>query len=658
MPERPTYRAFLSYSHKDKEQAIAWQQRLEAFDVHWAFDDLPAPSFKRVFRDETDLPLGAALTPEIYAALDGSDSLILIGSPNARDSGYVNAEIAYFRTHHPERPIVCILCGPPDTAFRDHLPKTLAYALDPDGNPTDTEETPISANPQEGEQVCAARVIGCSLNLPPDKLAAWVREIAARQTAAEKAQQERDAREEQRHKELLAEMAKMQALVTGSGVIGRAAVQGIPEPAVRAIVERLGGQDIGLDDLIPWLDNWIEHARVALRQHGNEGAAYEAAYREAERRFAAGRLTEAHDAFMEELHREQARDAERQAESRHRQVTLLEGSIEFAIRAVDIDAIVPKLRAIAAIEGLAAGDPLGERLVGWAAARYETGRDKGDNVSLLAAIVAYRAALLEYTRGRVPLDWARTQNNLGNALSTLGERESGTARLDEAVVAYRAALLEWTRERVPLDWAMTQNNLGIVLQTLGARESGTVRLEEAVAAYRAALLEFARERVPLNWAMTQNNLGNALSDLGERESGTARLEEAVTAYRAALLERTRERVPLNWATTQNNLGAALQTIGERESGTARLEEAVAAYRAALEERTRERVPLDWAYSQHGLGNALATLAERTGDRGRMTAAIGCMRDAADVYREGGVSYWLPIAEERVKAMEAALAKMP
>ena len=34
------------------------------------------------------------------------------------------------------------------------------------------------------------------------------------------------------------------------------------------------------------------------------------------------------------------------------------------------------------------------------------------------------------------------QINLGNALWRLGERESGTARLEEAVAAYRAALTE------------------------------------------------------------------------------------------------------------------------------------------------------------------------------------------------------------------------
>ena len=32
--------------------------------------------------------------------------------------------------------------------------------------------------------------------------------------------------------------------------------------------------------------------------------------------------------------------------------------------------------------------------------------------------------------------------------------------------AFRAALEEYTRERVPLDWAMTQNNLGVALASL------------------------------------------------------------------------------------------------------------------------------------------------------------------------------------------------
>ena len=114
-----------------------------------------------------------------------------------------------------------------------------------------------------------------------------------------------------------------------------------------------------------------------------------------------------------------------------------------------------------------------------------------------------------------------------------------------------------TREQVPLQWAATQNNLGNALATLGAREDGTERLEQAVTAYNAALEVRTREQVPLQWAATQNNLGGALQNLGEREDGTERLEQAVTAYNAALEVRTRERVPLDWANTQDNLGDAL-----------------------------------------------------------------------------------------------------
>ena len=69
----------------------------------------------------------------------------------------------------------------------------------------------------------------------------------------------------------------------------------------------------------------------------------------------------------------------------------------------------------------------------------------------------------------------------------VGEREGAVARMEEAVAAFREALKENTRERVPLDWAKTQINLGNALRTLGERETGTARLEEAVGVFREAL---------------------------------------------------------------------------------------------------------------------------------------------------------------------------
>jgi tetratricopeptide (TPR) repeat protein len=209
---------------------------------------------------------------------------------------------------------------------------------------------------------------------------------------------------------------------------------------------------------------------------------------------------------------------------------------------------------------------------------YEDGEAKGINFSLSVAVELARRMLATARDSR---ERGTVLNLLGSALWTLGERESGTARLEEAVATYRAALEEFRRHQMPLDWAMTQANLGNALTSLGERESGTAGLEEAIAAYLAALEERGRDQVPLDWAMTQNNLGAALQLLGQRESGTARLEEAIAAHRNALEENRRDRVPLDWATTQMNLGNALLCLGERESGTVRLEEAVAAWDECL-----------------------------------------------------------------------------
>ena len=97
---------------------------------------------------------------------------------------------------------------------------------------------------------------------------------------------------------------------------------------------------------------------------------------------------------------------------------------------------------------------------------------------------------------------SRDPNNLGPSL--------GQASGDEAVAAFRAALEVYTREQFPVDWAMTQNNLGNALRALGEQAGSAERLNEAVAAFRAALEVYTREQFPVDWAMTQNNLGNVL----------------------------------------------------------------------------------------------------------------------------------------------------
>ena len=75
----------------------------------------------------------------------------------------------------------------------------------------------------------------------------------------------------------------------------------------------------------------------------------------------------------------------------------------------------------------------------------------------------------------------------------------------------RLALEEFTRDRDPLRWAMTQVNLGAALGRIGERESGTAHLEEAVAVFRLALQELTRDRGPRAGPGARLNLGRALS---------------------------------------------------------------------------------------------------------------------------------------------------
>jgi tetratricopeptide (TPR) repeat protein len=264
--------------------------------------------------------------------------------------------------------------------------------------------------------------------------------------------------------------------------------------------------------------------------------------------------------------------AREEAESTARRLRLLDAGLEQAILARDAARAADRVAARIALE---VPDPAAQ----FGALRaeqdrwYARGNKQGLNFDLEVAIALARALCARAGDADQRGEQSRTQNNLGNALRVpLGGREAGTERLEEAVAAYRAALQEFPRDRVPLQWAAVQINLGAALARLGEREPGTDRLEAAVAAYRAALEECTRDRVPLDWAMTQVTLGTALQNLGEREAGTDRLEEAVAAYRAALEEFTRDRVPLKWAATQMNLGNALLTLGGREAGTERLEE--------------------------------------------------------------------------------------
>ena len=93
--------------------------------------------------------------------------------------------------------------------------------------------------------------------------------------------------------------------------------------------------------------------------------------RQNRRLFRSGRLGKASGAFMDELAREQTREAERQAKSERRQIRLIEAAIQFDELEVDGPAVVANLHMIAAIEGITDPDALGRWLYDKAEGFYE-----------------------------------------------------------------------------------------------------------------------------------------------------------------------------------------------------------------------------------------------------------------------------------------------
>jgi len=219
--------------------------------------------------------------------------------------------------------------------------------------------------------------------------------------------------------------------------------------------------------------------------------------------------------------------------------------------------------------------------------------------NLEIAITGYYIVLEVLTRDTFPYEWARLQNNLGNAYldRIRGERADN---LELTITAYNLSLEVLTRDAFPYEWAMTQNNLGTAYnhRILGER---TNNLELAIAAYNLSLEVLTRDAFPYEWAVTQNNLGTAYNDriLGER---TDNLELAIAAYNLSLEVRTCDAFPYEWAMTQNNLGTAYndRILGERGLN---LELAIAAYNLSLEVYTRDSFPENWAKLQDNLGNA-------------------------------------------------------
>lgn len=113
----PHYAAFISYAHADELVAARLHKALETYPVpkHLRAE---GKTTKPVFRDVAELTAAHSLSEKIQEAVKGSRVLIVLCSPAAKASHWVNEEIRLFRELHGEAAILsAIIEGTPETAF-------------------------------------------------------------------------------------------------------------------------------------------------------------------------------------------------------------------------------------------------------------------------------------------------------------------------------------------------------------------------------------------------------------------------------------------------------------------------------------------------------------------------------------------------------------
>src|SRR5262249_13458040 len=109
------FRAFLSYSHRDKPHARWLHRALETYRLprqlvgrRTEFGEVPR-SLGKAFRDDEDLKGAADLSGLIRGALEESETLVVICSLRAAGSMYVDQEIASLKRLGRESRIVPVI---------------------------------------------------------------------------------------------------------------------------------------------------------------------------------------------------------------------------------------------------------------------------------------------------------------------------------------------------------------------------------------------------------------------------------------------------------------------------------------------------------------------------------------------------------------------
>lgn len=189
------YRAFITYAHEDEARAQWLRNKLERFPIpknligkKTKFGTIPSRLYP-IFRDRDELAGSAQLGSVIEQALADSSHLIVLCSPNAVKSRWVNEEIRLFKQMGKGDRILClILEGEPMAHDITHskgqecLPLAVRRKVDGEGNLLDEIDEPGAADLREakdGEKDALLKIVAGMLGLGLDEIKQ--RDMIARQ---------------------------------------------------------------------------------------------------------------------------------------------------------------------------------------------------------------------------------------------------------------------------------------------------------------------------------------------------------------------------------------------------------------------------------------------------------------------------------------------
>ncbi|WP_447728308.1 TIR domain-containing protein [Sphingomonas koreensis] len=161
------FRAFVSYCHADRIFAAQLQRRLETYRLPRRLAEQVAPLAGQaagrigpIFRDRADLSAAADLSHAVRDAIAASSALVVVASPDAVRSKWVDREIELFRALHPEALILV-------AHARGDPPEALPAAL------RNGEAEPLAADFRregDGTRLAFLKIVAGLAGLPLDAL--------------------------------------------------------------------------------------------------------------------------------------------------------------------------------------------------------------------------------------------------------------------------------------------------------------------------------------------------------------------------------------------------------------------------------------------------------------------------------------------------------